>query len=117
VNPRSPLRRPRQERRSVAPSTSGSDLARRAPQRATPGAPLLLYRCNAFGAWLTVSACAAIKLREPPPPRGSRAPENEGPVFAGLRALGRRLSPCAVCPGVVALRERRETPPPRRIAP
>ena len=80
--------------------------------------PVTLYRCPPFAAWISVNACTAIKLREKPAPGASRVPENvtaEGPVFAGLRALGRRLSPCLACPGVVALRERRKTPKPRRI--
>ena len=84
-----------------------------------PAPGLLVYRCNAFAAWLSVSTCTALKLREKPPPGASRVPESvtpEGPVFAGLRALGRRLSPCVGCPGVVELRARRETPAPRRLA-
>jgi hypothetical protein len=82
------------------------------------GAPLLLYRCNAFAAWLTPTACAAIKRKAKARPREPRAGDDfsEGPVFKALRAYGRRLSPCLTCPGVVKLHERAETPPPRRIA-
>ena len=110
MTPRGTLRRPGQERRSGAPPTPSPSPA--------PGAPLVLYHCPPFAAWISVNACVALKLREKPPPGASRVPENvtaEGPVFAGLRALGRRLSPCLACPGVVALRERRKTPKPRRI--
>jgi hypothetical protein len=104
VNPRSSLRRPRQERRSVAAPTPGSDLGASAPQRATPGAPLLLYRCPPFEAWIGVHVCVALRTRG-------------GPEDPRYPAAGRKVpAVCTACPGVLELRRRRLTPAPRRIA-